>query len=1544
MYEYFNFYSANPWSVHRPDFKWPVGHDVLQKCSEHMTHMFGQDGRLKYEKSEVMEPFSTSPIVIRTKQDIYIHVYGKLRYFILDLIDQENLGGLLNQDLRRQHLSFQGVVGSKIVYKRPPSYAAEGCRFMVKVYVGGPTPPSANVLREKLSHLFKKKVYNSALSTYSEWLISRECSTIGQLEVKGQVKDNGRFKYVEAHHSEVQFNTGMNFKPPDEEFQSLMWQFLKQKVFPLITDVPILNLCLGHKLRKDSWDFTLNTNLTLKKLKRSLLIYFVGELKNLTNKNSLDSHFNRYEHETLDLHGAQDKVTLFAREVLRFQYLLRLEIKQFWLNVIVKKYLTPQLEKQRLDIITSISGSLPVLCYDIETSFEKFSKKEEYVICIAAVLYKESTKVVPNESRIFYLLPPDCQYQLDGQRIERLVKKQLGDNYYSHTIWNETLFLETFDNELELLKRFKAYVLECRPYTRTGFNNTSFDDVFLISRMEELGLDGAKKHVRGSFSTRRRSFRISFSDRADEGIIRYKKDKPISESKRKNNAIQKFISNESEEEEGEEEMEDPRMPVNVKGYNALMEGRKIISITFSNMATRDVMRCAGNYYRGIKLDTAAAEKLGIRKLSHAALSYENLFQTWMSGDGTLVAAYCLLDTLITFLLDVHMKTGPSNVAVSDIVKLSPRELYSNETLRTTISMWHCYGWWRNVVSHDVHFQEDREVLYKPDRVYNDKDFSLLKCLGGRTIDGVEGYYRDTLSCLCDFKSQYPSIFISRNVCLTSLLRDLNGLEKNVDYTELVVQNVAPQVVHACQDCSAPSKKCKFEMSFKKVSKTLYFSTSNKFQGLAAQAAKDLLRLRDKYKKLMKTADSPAEVEVYNCLQLATKITANAGYGVMLLLSSEVGGAVTQEGRNQNEIAARFLFQKTGGLAVMADTDSVAFSVRDLPLRKGYALSCLRHILTPGLERPKISLLLDLVVKRFQDYMEELNDGRAWAKPSELCVEKLLISNFFLSKKNYSCLKYENGKLAWHVAGLACKKATKTPLQVAAQMGSLGMLIFNDDISGFAQYVKDIFGIASVCLRKEEMRMMLGRPPEESQLLADQFIVSMEKVNDIENPKSLADRLAVLECERKGIPRENADMFVAVKRRAQVQVGAHLVKIIDSLLSGPASDPEIERQFEKTYFARSEKDQLSVDKRRFLAREKKIASLKEMSPLSVTRVPLDLTADDSYRARLSSYERLLLQEAKYFCEKMEKVVTRERNCGFKNLHFEEPEFFKDKRKLKTKVETVRRIIESYRPKATRLPMWWYDKDFCLTSVKSVDVWERLEHDEVCVDFWEMFLAMKQPRYALVRTAEMGVPLEIMVTNNIPVKFDQYLYPEDNSLFTLLDLNDKGKKIYVMDMEMYALQTSSTPMVVVSPDGQRWLVNRDSYISPTPNVLMFKIDVGTLRCSLAVCKKSLSFKALVETNYVEVILDGKKKRMWEVDGFLRSDGRSMPTWKYHEQNSKSLPKSGLIKVCNMKSKQLKFEFLDDQAFVHFDNNPIPVCLNYGKDSSKGQTSMKDFYFMK
>lgn len=180
---------------------------------------------------------------------------------------------------------------------------------------------------------------------------------------------------------------------------------------------------------------------------------------------------------------------------------------------------------------------------------------------------------------------------------------------------------------------------------------------------------------------------------------------------------------------------------------------------------------------------------------------------------------------------------------------------------------------------------------------------------------------------------------------------------------------------------------------------------------------------------------------------------------------------------------------------------------------------------------------------------------------------------------------------------------------------------SDDIEGLVEFGKDIFSLASVSLRAEEIinarikticdktnrpleladvvydaercfvivlgeemavdvferrrqdsidaraEMVLFEKENREKLIRDEFcaeelihdadMTSSEKVNNIETPRSVADRVAVMNCLRKGVAPESANMFVDIKRRASVQVGAHLIRIYKTCLRGVVIDADVE---------------------------------------------------------------------------------------------------------------------------------------------------------------------------------------------------------------------------------------------------------------------------------------------------------------------------------------------------------------------------------------------------
>jgi hypothetical protein len=658
-------------------------------------------------------------------------------------------------------------------------------------------------------------------------------------------------------------------------------------------------------------------------------------------------------------------------------------------------------------------------------------------------------------------------------------------------------------------------------------------------------------------------------------------------------------------------------------------------------------------------------------------------------------------------------------------------------------MFNSYGWWQNIASFDLAFEADKCTIYTPDRQYVDSDFTSLTCLGGRTIDGANGVYKPHMSVLCDFFSEYPTIMISENICVTTLLEKDNSPEdwkEGIDYKKFTVPNAAPQVKHSCADCAIKrgeqdwaqyGKGCKYTIEYIYVEKTIYYIHQTRFIGLAAQAATDLLELCGNYKKKMKQPRLEGDMamgEVFNTLQLATKISANAIYGIMLLLSKEVGGTITAEARSQNERAMRYLHKMTSCGASMADTDSMSPIVADIRLDPVHgALAAIQDAIS-GKQKDgpvKVSALIDGVTARYTTLLDHLNNGipgvmePARRKPARLEFEKILFSEVFLqvflAKKMYFALKFEEGALKFHNAGLTCKKATKTPLQEAAQLIPLTMIVMYD---GMCSYIKDLYTFAVVDLRVEEIltsqlktlyeaiddeierddiyvnkdavilpvskRQMLQveydsrklrsiearaaikcfdsekapdiRKRHPPRALPSHFTTSSEKINNIETPTTSTDRLGAIECLRRGITKDQAPMFLNVQRSADVQIGTHVMKILTTCLRCPVTDAMVERQFEMRAYDRTDHAQSTVDKRKRGTKESRRLKEIAMHPLTITRMPWELIAGDESRAQYDTRQRLRLLDTLFYCDRIAKAVARERKCQFTKEYFTTPPLY------------------------------------------------------------------------------------------------------------------------------------------------------------------------------------------------------------------------------------------------------------------------------------------------
>lgn len=160
-------------------------------------------------------------------------------------------------------------------------------------------------------------------------------------------------------------------------------------------------------------------------------------------------------------------------------------------------------------------------------------------------------------------------------------------------------------------------------------------------------------------------------------------------------------------------------------------------------------------------------------------------------------------------------------------------------------------------------------------------------------DAIEGGYVHEIEpglyhwvCVLDFKSMYPSLIISKNICFTT--------------REDVGTNVSPTGVH--------------------------FLSREQKPGILPTMMANLMNARDDTKAKMKAAKTPEEVHYYDGLQAAIKVLMNSFYGVFAssfyrFTDRSIGSSITAYARERTKGIIQEL-ESEGRHVIYSDTDSV----------------------------------------------------------------------------------------------------------------------------------------------------------------------------------------------------------------------------------------------------------------------------------------------------------------------------------------------------------------------------------------------------------------------------------------------------------------------------------------------------------------------------------------------------------------------------------------------------------------------------------------------
>ncbi|MCD6590671.1 MAG: DNA polymerase elongation subunit [Candidatus Aenigmarchaeota archaeon] len=228
--------------------------------------------------------------------------------------------------------------------------------------------------------------------------------------------------------------------------------------------------------------------------------------------------------------------------------------------------------------------------------------------------------------------------------------------------------------------------------------------------------------------------------------------------------------------------------------------------------------------------------------------------------------------------------------------------------------------------------------------------------GGFVVEPEKGLHKSVI--VLDFKSMYPSLIRTYNICPTTLIVD-GGETKHI---------VSPSGAK--------------------------FVSENVRKGIIPRILEKLMAERQKVKKQMKTEKNIEKVRELSAKQLALKIMSNAFYGYFgytraKVYSVDIANSITSFGRETIKKTKKYIESKFGYKVVYGDTDSVMVKIgkNDIEdIRKiGIEISKDVTNILPGvmeLEFEKIFMrFLPLTKKRYAAWSFEW-DGEKWVEKIE----------------------------------------------------------------------------------------------------------------------------------------------------------------------------------------------------------------------------------------------------------------------------------------------------------------------------------------------------------------------------------------------------------------------------------------------------------------------------------------------------------------------------------------------------------------------------------
>ena len=1586
-FTYQNLYSLAPNQInqHFSAKQLALDAELLVRLKKPWNHFFTRETEDEPESfalnstSVIEDIFRYTPVVIQAKDrdgdSLNIHVFGLFEVHYAGLTEDAAIDVYANplklsSEIQSRYC-FNGFLAAKLVHKSPLRGAAEGPRFLAKLYFGKDYTGDRHVAQRlaECTGILRPPLLHTGIARHTRYLMGFDAPPVGRLvlppELAAAIVREGSIRYVNVHRDDVRFVTHRSVVHRDlgplvGKIKALVSKDQGAKAQPTSRALrAIVETNLSKRARTWSWE----GRKSFKEFKRMVMSSVLPTELMVPHRRLRVENVKRQANSggaAAAAGGKEETMADFIRAVVIFQYALRRTIHSSWAELFAEQIEEQEMARDRQ--LYEVAKQRRIACFDIETNFEPHSAKDDEIIHIHCTLYDQDR--ILQQRGFYYRYRSD--FEVDVELVKKLVRAGLNlKPDQKREGEEEDVAIVVKDTEKEMLAEFLGYLVRAKADDIVHYNGHRFDVPLLIYRCEELRVAGLVPY-RGSYGgpsdfpfNQRRIYRSPFGQRRDVGTIKYRRDNRKSEVSRARSMIRQSWrrgagakgdndgndnDDDDNDDDGEEDVpEDDRVGHRKKSYAAMKNARSINSIVFNTLGSRDVMMTLPDLQatpgdpRPVDrtLGCYARYFLGLDKLDHECVKYENLAKTWRgesaTGNPNYIIAYTWIDVELTVALDRKMDNNMSTAMRAAMTYRTPRELYPDtETLRTIVTLSYAEGRPLGLVGIDTIKTEYREDdVLRPGHEFNlDRDFPLLRNRAGRTISHVQGSYTEQPMAMFDFVSQYPSIIIGLNICMATMLskKGILELEEGKDFIRVVIQNTCPKVVWECRCGKTPcalGAAC-FAFTYVRVFYEAYFATEKFFPGILCRLCVKFLKQRAVCKAKLASAEADdSNTAILKHKEQAVKRLANSTYGCATSFTNVVGGAITQIGRDQNELASEYLFENVGPIA-MADTDSVAPLMMKItpPFSRMVKIATTSAATSSSSPPPTIGVkpgdltckamsvrqiaryLIDYVAR----HLDHLNNGTYWSEPAKLLLEKIAVAFVFLQKKQYMMVMLNPDlSMAARFAGLACRKSTRTNLMDWAQRVSLYQLS-DRDVPGFLVYAYSLFAVVHPAIRAHEIaetekrKLLLAddettlreflengtfekivRANHGADLIDMKHAISREKAKDVYNPRTVAEKVARLLCIERGTDLDHADFIVDVIRNSAVQVGNHLVTILATLLIRPF-DTEKEKAREEGLWALIERRLMGLTSQQYEAyrnqrqkvAERRAAKAEEMTPLKITDMPEKFKASKSLTDSYSLKTRLEIRVLKKRIELMLAATEKERKSGFKKLlpGTALPLELFDRARIQRMRQRVETISENYIRNIDRFPLWWYDEAYTRLDVSNMRKDHWFPVDAESLDLWQVYVDTDmRSRYLIFNRGR------IMDTDDANPSLRRW---PSSALYLMWRCPIKEESsAFVLDMGGdYALQTSSTPLIVGTPAGTRYLINRNSFKSARQNRFSFKLATNTLD---AILKPDEDERGTLAFRPTDTAVEERSIGVLPLPGgtFLRDDGRKMPRWRWSKR---------------------------------------------------------------